>query len=72
MTYAGLGTILFRFAGFILIGAVLVLQVPAIAFESSATLRSQLLLSSGLLLLPAVLLIVASKPLGNFLAAGLE
>lgn len=72
MTYTGLGSILFRFVGVILIGAVLVFHVPAIALESSASIRSQLLMSSGLLLLPGVILIVASKPLGKFLAAGIE
>ena len=72
MTYEGLGSILLRFAGIILIGAVLVLHLPAIVLESSPSIRSQLILSSGLLLLPGAILIVASKPLGKFLAAGLD
>lgn len=72
MTYAGLGAILARFVGVILIGVVITLLIPSIAFESSGAVRSGLILSSGLLLLPAVVLILASKPLGSILAAGLD
>ena len=70
MTYAGLGAILFRFAGFLLIGAVLVTLLPAVALGSSIV--SQVIVVGGIYLLPAVVLIVASKPLGRVLAAGLE
>ena len=47
-------------------------MIPSVALEGSASARSQLILSSSLLLLPAVILIVMSKPLGKMLAAGLD
>lgn len=72
MTYEGVGAILLRCIGIILIGAVLVYFVPAVAMEGSAATRSQLILTSSLLLLPAVVLVILSKPLGKMLAAGLE
>lgn len=72
MTYEGLGAILFRFVGLILIGAVLVALFPAVAVGTSAFGQSQLVLVVGLSLLPAVALIVFSKPLGRIIAAGLD
>ena len=71
MTYEGLGSILFRFVGVILIGASLVLIAPTVAL-GPAYLQSQLTLLLGFLLLPGATMIVASKPLGRMLAAGLE
>ena len=72
MTYAGLGSILLRFAGVIMIGAVLLLMIPTIALEGSAYLRSQLIFGVGVFLVPGVILIFVSKPLGRMLAAGLD
>ncbi len=70
MTYEGLGTVLFRFAGLILIGSVFFSLIPAVA-SGPATL-SQAALTGSITLLPGAVLVVASRPLGRFLAAGLE
>ncbi len=70
MTYAGFGAILFRFVGLLLLGFLLFTLLPAVA--SGGHIRSQSFLIGGVSLIPAVILIVASKPLGRFLAAGLE
>jgi len=70
MTYAGLGAILFRLVGLLLIGSVLIVLLPALT--SGSSIQGQVALVGGITLLPAVVLIVASKPLGRALAAGLE
>lgn len=70
MTYEGLGSILFRFVGVVLVGASLILMVPSIAL-GPAYLQDQLTLLLGFLLLPGAILIIASKPLGKVVAAGL-
>jgi hypothetical protein len=72
MTYAGLGSILFRFVGVIMIGAVLVLMIPTIALGGPAYPRGALFFWVGVLLVPGAVLIFVSKPLGRILAAGLD
>lgn len=71
MTYAGLGAILFRFIGLLLFGVQLFSLLPAV-FVGGAHILGQTFMISGIFLLPAVILIIASKPLGRLLAAGLE
>ena len=60
MTYSGLGAILFRFVGTLLIGAVLVSLFPAVA--SGPSMLSQVALTVAIALIPVVILIVAAKP----------
>lgn len=69
MTYAGISTLFLRLIGFLAIISVLFTVLPA-AFLSGP--RSAGLLITGFSLIPGVLLIVASKPLGKLLAAGIE
>ena len=68
MTYAGIGTLLCRFVGLLVIAFVIAGLIPGVIFGPS----TQVSLIGGMALLPAVVLIIASQPLGRFLAAGLE
>lgn len=70
MTYSGLSTLALRLFGLLTLGTVLVAMIPA-AFSNPPAVLPVLQLSS-LGLLPGVILIVASKPLGRLLAAGIE
>jgi hypothetical protein len=67
MTYAGISAIMLRFAGVILLANVVfgfLVAGPAIFGRAGLTLS--------IFLIPAAILIFASKPLGRFLAAGLD
>lgn len=70
MTYAGIGAILFRFAGLLMIGSMLLAMLPALL--AGVPIMGQILALVGITSIPAIILIVASKPLGRLLAAGLE
>ena len=72
VTYAGIATILFRFAGTLFLVAFLVQLFPSIIVARTGPFGLQLLFMSSLLLFPAAILILASKPLGRLLAAGLD
>ncbi|MEM6513940.1 MAG: hypothetical protein AAF660_13080 [Pseudomonadota bacterium] len=72
MTHAGFATVLFRFAGLAFVGAVLIQILAGIFVVPEGRFMAPLLLYSGLLLVPGVIAIVASKPLGRLLAAGLD
>ena len=70
MTYAGLGTFLLRLLGLLSIVFAVVALVPVVAYGPAT--QSQAAFGGGFLILPGVILIVASKPLGRILAAGIE
>ena len=69
MTYEGLATLILRIAGFFAIATVL-FSLPSAFFAGGRGMP--LLLLFGIGLVPGAVLIVASKPLGRFLAAGIE
>ncbi len=69
MTYEGLATLILRIVGFFAIATVL-FSLPSALFAGQAAMPMLLLVGIGLV--PGAVLIVASKPLGRFLAAGIE
>ena len=70
MAYEGLATLLFRFVGFLLVGFTIFGVVPA-AFSATSQVAPSAL-ATGATLIPAVVLIIASKPLAKLVAAGIE
>ena len=69
MTYAGLSTLFLRLLGFLAVFGVLFSLLPAMLSSGRLT---PLLMITGIGLIPGVLLIVGSKPLGRILASGIE
>lgn len=69
VTYYGLATLIFRLLGVISIAAVI--PVSGMALAGPAAI-SGVFASMGFFMLPGVAAIVFSKPLGQFVAAGLD
>ena len=72
MTYAGFAAVLFRFVGIVLVFTVVLQVALKMMVMPHGPVFFQLLMSGSFLLVQGIVAILASKPLGRLLAAGLE